>query len=169
MRTLGAGLGIAIFLSAIGSAQAGTIITAGLPSGSAIINIDGRADGAAAYSGANADDWFQPFNASNDLLTYTFQPGTYTFRVVDPTDAALLFPSLTPTELSQIGGAWTYNSPWATDYLAFDSSAATEAGQHQLFTGAVTDNGYGYADAATAYQEAITKGYYDQIVTGSGR
>ena len=162
-------IAVTLVLCSLDSANAGTIITAGLPTGSAIINIDGRADGAAAFSGTNADDWYQPFNASSSLLEYTFQPGTYTFRIVNQTDAAVLFPSLTSTQLAEIGGAWTYNSPWATDYLAFDSSAASNPSEHQLFTGAVTDNGVGYASAALAYQEAITKGYYNKIVTGSGR
>lgn len=159
----------ASFCGGAGSAFAGTIITTNLPSGAAIINVAGTADGAANYSGSNADAWYQPFNTSNNLLQYTFQPGTYTFRIVDQADAASMFPSLTPSQLSQIGGAWTYNSPWATDYLAFDISAVANASQKQLFTGAVTDNGFGYGSPSQAYQRAITFGYYNQIVTGTGR
>jgi hypothetical protein len=151
------------------SVNAGTVITTNLPAGSAIINVDGRADGAAIFSGSNADDWYSPFNIGSNLLEFTFQPGTYSFRVVNQNDAANLFPSLSSSQLNQIGGAWTYNSPWATDYLAFDVSAATDASQHQLFTGAVTDNGFGYGSPSAAYQQAINGGYYNKIVTGSGR
>ncbi|HEY4234601.1 MAG TPA: PEP-CTERM sorting domain-containing protein [Lacipirellulaceae bacterium] len=160
---------LAAILACCTSVNAGTVITTNLPAGSAIINIGGTADGAANFTGPNADAWYAPFNTSSNLLEFTFQPGTYTFRVVDQNDAATLFPSLSAAQLNQIGGAWTYNSPWATDYLAFDVSAATDASQHQLFTGAVTDNGFGYGSPSAAYQRAINVGYYQQIVTGSGR
>lgn len=173
-RTRSHGLRIALAATllcanALERAEAGTVITTGLPSGTVIVNIDGQADGAANYSGPNADDWYLPFNVNNQLLQVTVQPGTYSFRVVNQADAASLFPSLTSAQLGQIGGAWTYNSPWATDYLAFDMSAVGNSSQHQLFTGAVTDNGYGYGTAAIAYQQALSNGYYNQIVTGSGR
>jgi hypothetical protein len=185
MKTLQA---TALILYFLGSpTMAGTILTSGLPTGTAIINISGTADGAAAYGGAtgslavigvNQDDWYRPFNASNQLLEFTFQPGTYDFRIINQTAAAQLFPSLTSTELNQISsGAWTYNRPWATDYLAFDISAATNQNEHQLFTGAVTPLdptapgwiGGGFTDSASAYSEAISKGVYNEIVTGSGR
>jgi hypothetical protein len=169
MKALKFQIAAALVFCSLSSVDAGTIILTNLPPGNAIINIDGRADGAHYYTGPSADDWYSPFNTSNNLLTYTFLPGTYTFRIVDQTDAAALFPSLTPTQLGQIGGAWTYNSPWATDYLAFDISAVVDPTQHQLFAGAVTDNRFGYATPSLAYQEAKNVGYYNQIVTGSGR
>ena len=46
-----------------------------------IININALQDGAAEYGGTPSyNDWYQPFNTSNTLLEYTFQPGTYQFR-----------------------------------------------------------------------------------------
>ena len=79
-----------------------------------------------------------------------------------------MFPQLTTAQLSEIGnGAWTYNSPWITQYMAWDVSAANNPAEHQLFTGAVGANAYG--NASQAYQAAIAGGYYDTIVTGSGR
>jgi hypothetical protein len=170
------------------STRAGTIISTNLPTGSVIVNINGQQDGAAGYGGqtppgvigVNQDDWYQPFNTNHSLLEYTFQPGAYSFRIINPTDAKQLFPSLTTSQLSQIGGAWSYNSPWATDWMAFDSSAATNPTEHQLFTGAVTPDkappgaqgflpGAGYSTQDEAYQAAKLGGYFDQIVTGTGR
>ena len=57
--------------------QAGNVITTNLPSGDVIIGVDGRADGAADFSGPGQDDWYQPFKCRSTLLEYTFQPGTY--------------------------------------------------------------------------------------------
>src|ERR1700743_2432208 len=84
-------LGMAFVLS---RAHAGTVITANLPAYTAIVNIDGRADGAASYNG-DQSLWFQPFNTGSTLLEYTIQPGTYVFRAINPADAAKLFPALT--------------------------------------------------------------------------
>jgi hypothetical protein len=179
----------AIAAGVFSSVSGGTIITTNLPSGDAIININGQQDGAAAYGGStqgltvlgvNQDDWYRPFNTQGQLLEFTFQPGTYRFRILNQTDAAAMFPSLTQAQLSQIGGAWTYNTPWVTDYVAFDSSAATNPTEHQLFAGAVTPGvpvpgasgwipGEGYDNAADAYNAAKLGGYYDEIVTGTGR
>jgi hypothetical protein len=182
----------AIAAGVFSSVSGGTIISTNLSSGDVIININGQQDGAAAFGGStqgltvigvNQDDWYRPFNTQAQLLEYTFQPGTYRFRILDQTDAAALFPSLTQAQLNQIGGAWTYNAPWVTDYLAFDSSAATNPNEHQLFAGAVTPgvpvpgaNGWipanpplGYDNAADAYNAAKLGGYYDEIVTGTGR
>jgi hypothetical protein len=176
-------------LEALENRLAPAVITAGLAVGDAIININSQQDGAAAYGGStgslqvigtNQDDWYQPFNTSKNLLEYTFQPGTYTFRIINQSDAAAMFPSLTSTQLSEIGGAWTYNPAWVTDWLAFDSSATADPSEHQLFAGAVTPdaavagvNGFianaGYQTPAEAYQAAIVGGYANQIVTGSGR
>ena len=133
---------LAIAAGVFSSVSGGTIITTNMPSGDAIININSQQDGAAAYGGStqgltvlgvNQDDWYQPFNTQAQLLEFTFQPGTYHFRILNQADAAALFPSLTQAQLSQIGGAWTYNTPWVTDYLAFDSSAAANPNEHQLF------------------------------------
>jgi hypothetical protein len=153
---------------AFATAEAGNVINTNLPSGDVIIAVDGRADGAASFSGPGQDYWYQPFNANGTLLEYTFQPGTYTFRIIDSTDAATMFPALTATQLGEIGnGAWTYNSPWISQYMAWDVSAVNNPNEHQLLTGAVGANGYG--NASEAYQAAIAGGFFDTIVTGSGR
>jgi hypothetical protein len=145
-------------------ASGGTVITANLPANTAIINVSGTADGAAGFNG-NQTLWFQPFNTSNTLLEYTVQPGVYDFRIVDPADAGALFPSLTAGQLSQIFTAWTFNAPWITDYLVFDSAAATNPALSQIFTGAVSPAGA--SNAAAAYNAAISGGYFDQIILGA--
>jgi hypothetical protein len=121
-------------------AFSGTVISSNLPPGTAIVNISGTQDGAFGY---NSDQslWYQPFSTGGaaQLLEYTIQPRTYGFRLVNPSDAAQLFPALTAGQLSQIFMAWTFNSPWVTDYLVFDSSAATNASVPQLFDGAFSN------------------------------
>lgn len=166
--------GIAFVLGTAGLCSevfAGSIITTNLPAGTAIVNISATQDGAALYSGVNAAWWYAPFSSGGaaQLLEYTLQGGTYSFRVINPADAARLFPALTAAQTSQIFSAWTYNSPWATDYLVFDSAAATNNTLPQLFDGAFSNtNGtwYVYANAAIAYEAAITNGFYDLIRTG---
>ena len=86
----------AVILVGGSSVIAGTVLTTNIPAGSAIINIDAATDGAAAFSDPNADAWFSPLHVSSNLLEYTFQPGTYTFRVINQNDAATMFASLTP-------------------------------------------------------------------------
>ena len=143
--------------------SAGTIITANLPSNTAIINIDARADGAATFNGSQSL-WFHPFNTSSSLLEYTIQPGTYNFRIVDGTDAGSLFPSLTAPQISSIFTAWTFNAPWVTDYLVFDSTAATDFSKSQLLAGAISPSGT--VSAITAYNAAISGGYFNQVIIG---
>lgn len=142
---------------------AGTVITANLPPNTAIINIDGRADGAASFSGPNQSLWYQPFNTGSSLLEYTVQAGTYNFRVINPADAAQLFPSLTSGQTNSIFTAWTYNSPWTEDYLVFDSSAAVNSSVPQLFDGCPADS---QNSAAAAYSTAVSTGAYNKIRVG---
>ena len=165
---LGIGLLAAAILSA-SSGLAGTIITLNLPAGDTIVNIGGTTDGAAASGGPNQDLWYQPFNTSSQLLEVTLQPGTYSFRVLNQTDAAILFPLLTGAQLAEMGGAWTFNSPWTTDYMVFDSSAAANPNESQLFSGAINAAGSTFSSEATAYNAAISGGYYNQIVINGGR
>ena len=81
-----------------------------------------------------------------------------------------MFPQLTTPQLGEIGnGAWTYNSPWINQYMAWDVSALNNPAEHQLFTGSVDSTDTFYGSAGAAYQAAIAGGYYDTIVTGSGR
>ncbi len=159
--------GVVLFFSS--AAFAGTVITTGLPASTAIVNISGTADGAANYDFTQTY-WFGPFNAVGAPLEYTVQPGTYAFRIVSPADAASLFPALSSAQLSQLYTAWTYNSPWVTDYLAFDSSALTNSSEYQLFTGAVVPlaDYPGFPNATAAYGAAKAGGYFDQIVSGVG-
>lgn len=164
-----AAVGVAGALLLNVAAFGGTVITAGLPANTALVNISGTADGASGYDSTQTY-WYSPFNTSSTLLEYTIQPGTYNFRIVNSTDAAALYPSLTTTQLNSVYTAWTYNSPWVTDYLVFDSSAATNSSEYQLFAGAVTPSmyGLGFGSADDAYNTAKSDGYYDQIVAGVG-
>ena len=138
-------------------AAAGTVITNNLPSGTTIVNIDARADGAGNYNG-DQSLWYQPTSTAPSI---TLPAGTYRFRVINPTDAATLYPNLTSAQRSQIYTAWTYNSPWIEDYLVFKSSALNDPNEFQLFDGAPEPMSYSSADAA--YNGAITSGYYNKI------
>src|SRR5664279_4440073 len=106
-----------IFLNLIAAnAVAGTIITTNLPPNFAIVNINAREDGSDLLNQAL---WRSPFNTTGagNLLKYPIQAGTYRLRVINPADAAALFPALTSAQTNQIYQSWTYNSPWITDYL----------------------------------------------------
>ncbi|HEX4414727.1 MAG TPA: PEP-CTERM sorting domain-containing protein [Lacipirellulaceae bacterium] len=153
-------------------AFAGSVITTNLPANTAIINISGTQDGAADYGGTGQDFWYQPFftGGATALLEYTIQPGTYTFRLTNPTLAAAQFSTLTGGQLGQIYTAWSYNYPWATDYMVFDSAAATDASLPQLFSGAITPPaqlpGFGSADAA--FNNAEKEGFANEIFDSPG-
>lgn len=152
------------------TARGGSVITANLPPHTAIVNISGTQDGAAAYNG-DQSLWYHPFytGGATQLLQYTVPPGTYSFRLVNPADAASLYPALTSGQLSQMFTAWTYNSPWITDYLVFDGSAATNTGVAQLFDGAFSNtNGtwFAYPDAGSAYAAAVTGGFSNLVRPG---
>ena len=142
---------------------AGSVITADLPANTAIVNINATTDGAANYM-VPQTLWYQPFS-TGVLPTLTVQPGTYNFRVVDPTDAATLYPSLTAGDLSQIYTAWTYNSPWITNYLVFDSSALSNGTIPQLLYGAPSATGY--SGPAAAYSAGLSDGSYNEVFTGN--
>ncbi len=149
------------------AALAGSLITTNVPTGTTIVNIDARNDGA-SISRNSDNDWSLPFgNAS-----LTLGPGTYSFTIVDRTDAASTFPLLASSQLDTINGAWTYNSPWLTDYLVWDSSATNDSSQLQLFSGAVSrsvagvpgwDPTRGYDNGTDAYAGAKTGGYRDEL------
>ena len=133
---------------------AGKVIATNIPAGMAIINVSGTQDGAqpAPTGGANLL-WDQPFSTLSQLLEYAVQPGTYTMRVIDPADALAIFPNLTTAQQNSMWTAWANNSPWITSVLAFDSSAATNSGETQLFS--IAEGGPGTGNAATAYADAI--------------
>lgn len=143
---------------------AGSVLTNGLPAGDAIVNINARLDGAAA---ANGDQslWYRPFNATNGpLLQLTVVPGTYAFRVINPADAAAMFPLLTPAQTNQMYAAWTYNNPWILNYLVFDGRAATNASVPQLFDG--DPEWPPFSNPNDAYHASILHGTYDVIRAG---
>ena len=139
----------------------GTVITANLPANTAIVNIDGRADGAASFDGGQSH-WFHPFNTGSTLLQLTVQAGTYSFWPINPADAAARFPALTSGQTNQIYTAWTYNSPFILDYLVFDSSAATNFSVPQFFDGA---QDIGYGNAIAAYTNSFPRRTYNQLHT----
>jgi hypothetical protein len=153
-----------VFLLAFSSrfAFAGTIIT-NLTDGAAIVNIDARVDGSDLISQAL---WRSPFSTGgpSQLLRLNVTPGMYQFVIIDPTDAKALFPSLTSIETNQIFTAWTYNSPWITDYLVFDSAAATNNTIYQLFDGAFGVRSFN--NASNAYHGMIADGYADVLRVG---
>lgn len=143
-------------------AYAGTLITTNLPSGTSIVNIDARADGAADYHLDPLQSfWYKPING----VELSLMPGTYEFRVINPSDAASLYPNLSPAQLSQIYTAWTYNLPWLTNYLVFNKTASTNSSEFQLFDGAVAPGltGNTFSSATAAYEGIIANGYYNQI------
>jgi hypothetical protein len=150
----------------------GTVITANLPANTAIINISGTQDGIVNFNG-DKSLWFNPIftGGATQFLQYTFQPGTYTFHIVNPADAAQLFPALTLAQTNQIFTAWTFNTPCLTTYVAFDSAATNNSSLPQLFDGASGTN-YGnsgiplYGSYPAAYAAAYTNSSYDLIRTG---
>src|SRR5436190_19941687 len=97
-RFLGA---VLVLVVAAGGTYGGSVITTNLPAYTAIVNISGTQDGAANYDGTQ-DKWYGPFSASGTaaLLKYSIQPGTYTYRLTNPSVAASQFPSLTSAQLS---------------------------------------------------------------------
>jgi hypothetical protein len=153
-------------------AKCGNVITTNLPANTAIVNINAKQDGSATYSGVNQDLWYQPFftGGASGLLQYAIQPGTYSFRLTTPSLAAAQFPGLTAGQLSQMFTAWTYNSPWATDYMVFDSAAATNFSLPQLFAGSpMPVSSYpGFGSATAAFDAAVTGNYVNQIKVAPG-
>ena len=158
---------LALLLAASPQAAAlgGTVITANLPANTAIVNIDARADGAASYNG-DQSLWYQPFNSGSALPQLTLPAGTYQFRVINPADAASLYPALTLVQTNQIYTAWTFNSPWVEDYLVYDSSALTNSSVPQLFDGAPPASFFG--SPLQAYNDALTNSYYNGNVGTNG-
>ena len=141
---------VSLLLLGAGLAQAGNVITTGLPAGSMIVNIDARADGSASYSGPGQAFWYQPTMTAPSI---TLGPGSYTFTIMDPADAHAALPGLDNSQLAQIYTAWTFNSPWSEDYLVFDSAALTNGSIAQLFDGGLAPgdpatNTYGSAQLA---------------------
>src|SRR5262245_36382413 len=104
MRATTFSLALVAWIILAGTANCGTVITTNLPPNTAIVNIDGKQDGVATFSGTNGDQWYHPFftGGATGLLQYTIQPGTYSFALTNPTLAATAFPALTGAQLGQI-------------------------------------------------------------------
>jgi hypothetical protein len=153
------------------AALCGTVITTNLPAGTVIVNVDGGQDGAATWN-SGQDSWFHPFftGGATALLQYTIQPGTYTFTLTDPTLAATQFPALTAAQRSQMFTAWTYNSPWVTDYFVWDTAGATNFSIPQIFAGAIrpAPRIAGEASAAAAFNHAVANDYDDNVTKQPG-
>ena len=120
---------------------------------------------------------FQPKTASDVtragrglLLQYSIQPGTYSFRLTNPTLAAAEFPTLTGSQLGQIFTAWTYNSPWITDYFVFDAAGAAATNLPQIFAGAIrpAPRPIGEVSAAAAFNHAVANDYDDNVTKQPG-
>lgn len=109
-----------------------------------IVNIDARANGAASYNGPQTL-WYQPFSSSGVLPSLAVGTGTYTFKVIRTADYAQANYT-----------AWTYNSPWITNYLVFDASALTNSSQPQILYGAPST--VGQSNATAAYNQAAADG-----------
>jgi hypothetical protein len=65
---------------------------------------------------------------------------------------------LTADQFGGVYTAWTFNSPWLTNYLVFDASGATG---RQFLTGAISPGESNGPDAA--HQAAKAGGYFDQF------
>jgi hypothetical protein len=153
------------------TARGGTVVTTNLPANTAIVNINAKQDGAANWN-SGQDSWFQPFftGGATGLLQYSIQPGTYSFRMTNPTLAAAEFPTLTGAQLGQIFTAWTYNSPWVTDYFVFNAAGASTPSVPNIFAGAIRPVGLvgGTASATQAFDFAVANNFDDNIVKQPG-
>jgi hypothetical protein len=149
----------------------GTVITTNLPPNTAIVNINAKQDGAASWN-SGQDSWFHPFftGGATSLLQYSIQPGTYSFRMTNPTLAAAEFPALTAGQLGETFTAWTYNSPWVTDYFVFDAAGATNFAVPNIFAGAIRPAGLagGTGSATEAFNLAVNNNFDDNIVKQPG-
>src|ERR1019366_2376604 len=61
--------------------------------------------------------------------------------------------------------AWTYNSPYTTAALVFDSSAVSNPSQNQLFS--VAELAGSVTTPLAAYTLDVSEGFYHQIFVGS--
>jgi PEP-CTERM motif len=162
---------MALTAGLLGSAASAQVLTADLPSNTYIVNVSGTQYGAGASSGSpfgSQSFWYQPFftGGATSLLSLTLAPGTYSFTLVDPHDASVLYPSLTSGDLSQIFTSWTYNSPFTTSYLVFNSTAASNPSEHQLFSGG-NFAGTFYFSAQASYDAMVAAGDASQLQTGA--
>ena len=116
------------------------------PASAQLVNIN------ALVSGAHptGTDWYAPFGA----VSVSLAAGTYDFTLTNP--------QLTPGALYT---AWSYNTPWATTYLVFDSTNLNQ----QLFKGAVSSQGYPTAqiafDTTVGQGNAVTTWTFQNQVT----
>lgn len=157
---------VALVLSEAAKIHAGSVINTNLPAGTSIVNVNAQQDGAASYNGGASGQalWHSPFSSQGaaNLLTLAIAPGTYSFSVISPADAAVQFPALTTTQRDTMFTAWTYNSPWITQYFVFDIAAASNASLSQLFDGSGA-NTVSFGSPQAAYDDAVNNGYFNKI------
>lgn len=101
-----------------------------------LVNLNARVSGAVA--GPNQSYWANPFNA----VSLTLSPGEYDFTLVDPAISS-----------GALYTAWTYNAPWITNYLVFDSTNLS----HELFDGAVSTSSS--TTALAAFNATVAAGH----------
>ncbi len=157
---------VALAMLASRAAHGGSVITSNLPANTVIVNVDARQDGATGFDGTQ-DNWFHPFftGGATSLLQIAIAPGTYTFQLTNPTLAATQFPLLTTAQRGQMFTAWTFNSPWITDYFVFDSAGVSNPSVPQIFAGAIRPAGLsgGTGSATEAFNFAVAN-HYDNVV-----
>jgi hypothetical protein len=72
--------------------------------------------------------------------------------------------------LGQIFTAWTYNSPWITDYFVFNAAGAANPAVPDIFAGAIRPAGLagGTGSATEAFNLAVNNNFDDNIVKQPG-
>jgi hypothetical protein len=103
-----------------------------------IVNINARVSGSQPFNQTQTI-WSSPFNT----VSLTLAAGTYDFTLIDPA----INSGATYT-------AWTYNAPWITNYVVFDSTDLT----HDLFMGAVSGPAF-VANAQAAFNATVAAGH----------
>lgn len=157
---------LGLLLSQATGIHAGSVINTNLPAGTSIVNVNAQQDGAGSYNGGASGQalWHSPFSSqgASNLLTLPVAAGTYTFSIISPADAVGQFPALTTAQRDSMFTAWTYNSPWITQYFVFDIAAVTNSSLSQLFDGSGM-NTVSFGSPQAAYNDAVANGYFNKI------
>jgi hypothetical protein len=95
-----------------------------------VFNVDATKYGVQNWGQVGLDGWRFPYAGAPTLAVGA---GTYTFSLVNP-----------QLNADAIYTAWTYNTPWITNYLVFDQAD----GSKYLFGGATSSTGYANATDA---------------------
>jgi hypothetical protein len=105
-----------------------------------VVNVNARVSGAqpGPFVNGSYSFWHDPFNT----VPLSLAAGAYDFQIVDPA-----------TDSSALYTAWSYNSPFITNYLVFLSTDPT----HELFDGAVSDSVLRFS-AQAAFDATVAAG-----------